>query len=269
LILFAAILCGFARLDAAILLLDPAGSSATNTYAAGPAQPYSVPANAVWSAGSSVFGAGGQIRYSDNSIATGVTIVTDSLTLTTGPAAEYNFTSSPSVSAIGNAGMTGVFSGNPSNNSIYGTTLAGLNYGGVAMKISGLASGTYDIYIVAAYTGSVTTALPGTVGAAQNHVWAFTRESGVNSFVNGSYGTANELLENSTTASWGAGNNYAKITVTINEATPDLFIISQGVAGAAENRGWISSVQIVPEPSSALLGAAGIAYISLRRRRKD
>ena len=69
----------------------------------------------------------------------------------------------------------------------------------------------------------------------------------------------------STSASWVAGNNYSKITVTLDEANPDLFIVSEGAVNDAK-RGWLSSIQIVPEPSSLLLTAFGALAFFKRRR---
>ena len=256
--------------QAVIFLLDPStAAGSNNAFASGPSQPYAVSSTDRWNSGSdSNFGPG---VYSDGSSSVGVTVVTDSLAVVAGnPSAfEYNFTDAPDVSSIGQAGMAGVFSSNPTNNSIYGTNVSALGYGGVAAKITGLPSGTYDLYIVAAYTGSTAGTRPGAVNAAQNNVWAFTQPSGATSISyggSGSYGAA-DRLENSVTASWTQGDNFSKITVTIDATNPDLYIISEGIAGGTETRGWLSSIQIVPEPSAFVLAAVGaIGFITRRRR---
>lgn len=255
--------------QAVIFLVDPSNVASPGTspnFASGASQPYPVASTDLWNSGSdSSFGSG---VYADGTAATGVTIVTDSLAAVAGnPSAfEYNFTASPETHPAAQANMGGVFQTNPTNTSMFGNNVT-LGYGGVAMKITGLPSGTYDLYLVAAYTGATAGTRPGAVNAAQQNVWAFSQASGVNTIASGSYGSANDLLENGTTASWVQGNNYSKITVTLDAANPDLIIIAEGIAGGTETRGWLSSVQIIPEPSSSLLAAAGAIGLITRRRR--
>lgn len=260
---------------AAMLLIDPSTSSSSSpTFPSGPSLPYPVATTDIWNSSSatSTWGTGGTIRYSDNSVATGVTITADALSTVTGPPDTYlyNF-SSPAVNNIGNGSISGVYATNPVNNAIYGSAQPGISggsRGGIALKVSGLTFGTYDIYIVAAYTGTAnSTTLPGAASAAQQNVWSFAgAESSTLEF--NTYGTANSLLENSTTAAWALDNNYAKITVTLDASNPTLFVVSEGAANDAR-RGWLNSVQIVPvpEPSTTALSALGLLALATRRRR--
>jgi hypothetical protein len=253
--------------QAVIFLLDPSNAAGSNgAYTSGPTQPYPVSNTDRWNIGSDAnFGTG---VYSDNTPATGVTVATDMIGLVSGSTDtyEYNFLTAADVSTAAQASMGGVFNTNPTNTSIFGNTIAALGYGGVATRITGLPSGTYDLYIVAAYTGSTPSTRPGGTSAAGQNVWAFSRPGGADSLAASGYGTG-DVLENSTNASWVQGNNYAKITVTIDSNNPDLYIVSEGITGSTETRGWLSSIQIIPEPSSFLLAAAGMIGLVARRRR--
>lgn len=248
--------------SAASLYIDPQSAASNSTYSN--SLPYPVSTADTWNGGTSTsWGAGGVIRYTDGSVAANVTITLDALALV-GSDYVYDFASAAATYAGNGSSMTGVFSSNPLNNSSYGAN-TGSQYGGVATKVTGLAFGTYDIYVVAAYTGATTASHPGGSLPAQQNVWAFSRPSGTNTLTTNTYGTANDLLENSTSASWVAGNNYSKITVTLDASNPDLFIVSEGFA-ADSKRGWLSAIQIVPEPSCLLLSAFG-AFAFFKRRR--
>lgn len=248
---------------AASLYIDPQSAGSHSTYSS--SNPYPVTTADTWNGGiSTTWGAGGVIKYTDGSNATGVTITLDALALV-GADYIYDFNTAAATYA-GNASMSGVFGSNPVNNSNYGTNFSS-QYGGVATKVTGLAPGTYDIYVVAAYTGSTAGTHPGGASPAQQNVWAFSRASGTNTLTTGTYGTSNDLLENSTSASWVAGNNYSKITVTLDASNPDLFVVSEGAVNDSK-RGWLSSIQIVsvPEPSALLLSAIGALAFFKRRR---
>jgi hypothetical protein len=133
--------------------------------------------------------------------------------------------------------------------------------------VSGLAFGTYEVYVVTGYTGVNSGSRPGNASPAQHNVWAFEGTFSP-SLLTSAYGAADTRLENSTAASWVLDNNYAKVTVTLDAANPTLYVISQGVQNDA-NRGWLDTIQIVavPEPSSLALLVSGATLLLIRRRR--
>jgi len=251
-----------------VLLIDPSTTtSGTATYTTADV-PYAVPTTSVWNRGNNgTYTTSGTLYYASGAAATGVTAVTDNLAFVGTGTGIYNF-SSPAVDAAAGNVVGGVFSTNPSNTGVVGSNISGLGYGGLATRVSGLAFGTYEVYVVTGYTGVNTNSRPGAASPAQHNVWAF---EGANSstLLTTAYGAADTRLENSTAASWVLDNNYAKITVTLDAANPTLYVISQGAQNDA-NRGWLDTIQIVaiPEPSSlALLGLSAGILVSRRRRR--
>lgn len=255
-------------LQAEVLLIDPSTVSGTTTFATANV-PYSVSTASVWNrSNTGNYATSGTLYYSSGTAATGVTAVTDALenlVLGSGTAV-YNF-SAPAVSTSAGNVLTGVFATNPSNTGVVGTSASNVGYGGLATKVSGLAFGTYEIYVVTGYTGATPASRPGAGSAAQHNVWAF--EGGnFTTLQAGTYGAPDTLLENSTTASWVLNDNYAMITVTLDATNPYLYVISQGALNDS-NRGWLDSIQIVavPEPSYVVLLALSTSALFFRRRR--
>ena len=265
LIIFAGSCTAYQSARGASLYIDPQSAASSPTFSN--SLPYPVTAADLWNGGlSTTWGSGGTVKYTDGSTATGVTITLDALGAA-GSDYVYDFASAGATYAGNGTSMTGIFAANPLNNSNYGPNF-GSQPGGVATRVTGLTAGTYDIYVVAAYTGATTGSHPGGASPAQQSVWAFGGPSGTDSLITGSFGTANDVLENSTSASWVAGNNYSKVTVTLDASNPDLFIIAEGYANDSK-RGWLSAMQIVPvpEPSALFLTAFGSIALLGRRRR--
>lgn len=264
-LLFAALIA-----KAEVLLIDPSTVSGTSTLPTANV-PYAVPTTSVWNRSSTgtSYATSGTTYYASGAAATGVTVVTDALenlVLGSGTAI-YNFSTPAATTSAGNV-LTGVFATNPTNTGLVGSAASNVGYGGLATKVSGLAFGTYEIYVVTGYTGITASSRPGAASAAQHNVWAF--EGGnLSTLQAGTYGTPDTLLENSTTASWVLNDNYAMITVTLDATNPYLYVISQGALNDS-NRGWLDSIQIVqvPEPTSLALLATGAASLLLPRRRK-
>ncbi len=139
----------------------------------------------------------------------------------------------------------------------------------VGLRLDGLASGRYLIYVMARNTNS--NANP---GAAMN-VYANTAEiagesggtfdfSGLSAFSQSNITYATSGYTDQYTH-FVNGGNYVVIDITI-ENNASLFLAVDGTG--SENRGFLNMVQIVqiPEPGSAFLGAAGF-LLFLRRRR--
>ncbi len=164
--------------------------------------------------------------------------------------------------------------------SIFGTTLSqdamtstvtnGVNpRGPLGVAINSLASGTYNIYVVAHYAGNTGTDLVvgiGTLGAMPG--------IGTDSAVFGKGTYAQEIsLNASNTTSWQAGNNYAlgQVTIGAGQNVLGVYIGSLNAGGTAfdSDQATLSSIQIVsvPEPSSAMLAALATGLCFIRRRR--
>lgn len=250
-----------------VLLIDP--STTVSGTAAYPTAnvPYAVPTTSVWNRGNNgTYTTSGTLYYASGAAANGVTVVTDNLVNVGTGTNIYNF-SAPAVDANAGNIVGGVFSTNPSNTGVVGSNVASLGYGGLATKVSGLAYGTYEVYVVTGYTGATVNSRPGASSPAQHNVWAF-EGADFTTLQAGTYGSPDTLLENSTTASWVLDNNYAKITVTLDALNPILYVISQGALNDSR-RGWLDSIQIVavPEPSSFALLGLSVGVLFLRRRR--
>lgn len=130
------------------------------------------------------------------------------------------------------------------------------------MKVSGLALGTYDVFIVGINTNNNLGTSPANIGARATGDIDTLDITGI----------ANVHVANDFTDSWTAGRNYAKITVTLTAANPVLTLFTVGGSNidTNNNRGFLNAVMItpVPEPSTyaALLGLLALGFVMYRRR---
>ncbi|WAC17983.1 hypothetical protein OVA24_12115 [Luteolibacter sp. SL250] len=139
----------------------------------------------------------------------------------------------------------------------------------VGLRVDGLASGQYLIYVMARNTNS--NASP---GAAMN-IYANTAEVSGESGGSFDFSSLSAFSQSNITYATSGytdqythfvnGGNYVVIDITIADNT-SLFLAVDGTG--SENRGFLNMVQIVqvPEPASAFLGAAG--FLLFLRRRK-
>lgn len=208
----------------------------------------------------------GNVRYSDNTVATGVNV-----NVGTGSGAQtITLANVPTSSALGSNTNTLIYNGNSVGKDAIFTGSGNTVNGHIGVQVGGLAIGTYDIYISSRMTNVTNSAATYT-----QTVFAGVENSSTN-FGFGSYTSATLTYENPTAASesisaWSVNENYVKFSVSITALGQFLNLAVDG--GGSENRGFLNSVQIVsaiPEPSTyAVFGgfaALGLAIVARRRR---
>lgn len=212
--------------------------------------------------------------YSDGTTATGVTVnVGASLntsTLTTinlaeTPSGNSQLATGTGIYAAGSVGTDGIFEKSNST---------GTNVGSVGVQITGLAAGTYTLYLTGrnnsitnfGSTGQVITAYAAAGTAGSDYAF-------------GGYSSGSNTFTGSTTSSsWVAGTNYIELSVSITAGEAiNIAVIGGGDAGGStiDQRGFLNSLQIVnvtssvPEPSaySVVMGLGAVGIVSLFRRR--
>ncbi|WAC18840.1 PEP-CTERM sorting domain-containing protein [Luteolibacter sp. SL250] len=154
-------------------------------------------------------------------------------------------------------GRDGIFNGSGAGNARF-----------VGFQITGLAAGTYDIYVASRNTNNnenyVQRVYAGAgVAGANFDVTGAAYSSGVITYANTS-GYA--------TSAWVAGQNYTVVRVDLTEGQALNVGVTGGTVpdgGSGELRGFLNSAQIVavPEPTAAALSALGVLAFGLRRRR--
>jgi len=220
--------------------------------------------------GSVVFGNGDtatgvSVTMGLNSGTTGTTInlATQPTNLLTGTA----YTAGSNIYTSNSIGRDGVFGGSS------GTTTPW-----VGVQITGLAAGTYDVYVAARNTNT------GTAQSNYDQI-VFAGKSVTGNFDFGGYGSGTLSYDGSSptnaSSSWvqegNSGENYVKLSVSITAGEAiNIAVQGDGASGGA-NRGFLNAIQIVntstiPEPSAfAALGglaALGLAAAGRRRHRR-
>jgi len=177
-----------------------------------------------------------------------------SLDLGVGSSYLLNWATQPSsAAALGTSMKTGVYADNGHSATYHGS-------GEVGVRISGLAAGTYDIYISGRNTNTNS-------GVHMRYYYETVDSSSGNT----SYSTGNshlmyypslaDLTAAGTLNTWEQDEDYALFQYTIADG--------EDIVVAASSRGFIATmgIAVVPEPATmALLGIGGIA--ALLRRRK-
>ena len=272
---------GAATLPAQVLLLNPGSLTGVSTLSG--SAPYTVAGTSVWNNGLTTYtGDAGVLQYADDSNATGVTVFGDGADLTSN-AGSIDFATRTGNSVSTPSGPPNLFSLDPARDAVYTGSSAAATTGIFALKVSGLAlDTTYDVYVVAAYTGSNSTNYPGVTGASRQAVFGFAgTESNSLSYNNGSITGAGstvasyQALLNSNSTTWVENTNFEKFQLTLTADNPTLYILVSGqksLAGvggtSSEVRPWLNLVEIVavPEPGTAGLLALGLGFLLFARR---
>jgi len=204
------------------------------------------------------------LRYSDNSLATGVALnfgigVTSTLVnLATQPTTGNNAlgsTVSGGIYSDTSVGRDAIFSGS-------GTEVRNLG-----LQVTGLAAGIYEVYMVTRNTNTnigysfTSYAGAGTAGSNFDYINDAGYSSATLNYVNAAPAPTTWIEDGNT------NENYVKLTVTL-AAGQALNLAVQG-DGTGQTRGFLNAVQIVaiPEPSSALLAFAALIPVTFRRKR--
>lgn len=140
---------------------------------------------------------------------------------------------------------------------IFRTGSAAAQNAAIGLRIDGLTAGTYTLYFVGRNTNT----------NANPFAELFYTSVGANADTFNFSSASSVTLGNSNTTgntSWIAGNQYNSVTVTLG-AGDSLFIAAEGASTSAELRGFINSIEIVPEPSAALSVMIGLgALVGMR-----
>lgn len=216
--------------------------------------------------------------FADGTAATGITVDVGAST-SAGTLSVISLTKNPSgSSALGGTINTGVYGdGLVGRDGIFDTTsnTGGTNRGSVGIQVTGLAAGTYDIYV----SGRNTSLSTG--GTRQETITAYVGVSAVGTsfdFTGYDFGVNSFSDLTSFTSAWVQGENYTKLSVTISSGQAINIATSgagsTGGGATIDQRGFLNSVQIVaapiPEPSaSALLAGMVVMLVVLPARRRS
>jgi len=135
----------------------------------------------------------------------------------------------------------------------------------IGMSLSGLAAGSYQVYVMARNTNSNIISNPkniySSVGAASG-TFDFSLLTAMNQSNVGYASTVENPY-----STFLNGENFVSFTFNITEG--QTFYLAVDGASGIDNRGFLNMVQIVavPEPASSLLGAAAGFLVVFRRRK--
>lgn len=259
-------------LSAAVLMLDLGSVAVT------PSDETNSPLHAAdvaftdtsWNSISTSIGAKTGLVYADGSSADGVSVYVGRSSNT--PWTTLTFAGGPTNVTTGTnpGGLDGVFSSTSSigRDGHYAAYASGTGDPALTrlmgVSIGGLAAGTYEIFLVG-LNPQLALSNEAAVG-----FWAVELGSTANYDATALVGGgAQAVSTNSFSSSWVEGDNYAKLTFTLNSSDSFLTLISLGLTDA-DQRGYLNAIQIVaiPEPANAagLMGLAICFGLGMIRR---
>ncbi len=195
--------------------------------------------------------------YADGTAASGVTLSEGGLAGASSTT-EIDWATHPTAATLsGSISANNFAAGEPVYGGIYDS-----GESSVGVQISGLAAGTYNLFIVGDTTSSTSpgseTFYAGDVGSSLLTSTAYNYTS------LSSTGTeSNTSISNST---WVLGTNYQELTVTINSSTDVLALVAAGGGTTALN---MLEIVAVPEPrtwAELIFGGVTLFFIIRRRR---
>jgi len=206
---------------------------------------------------------GSGLLWSDGTAATGIALNLGSTTAATTSSSTLGLANTPSnTNALGSTINTGVYATTSVGKDGIYTGSTG-NSRAVGFQLSGLAAGTYDIYLSARNTNS---------SVAHTQIMFLGASATSGDFVLNGAGMSSETLSiaagtSGATSAWVDNSNYLKMTVVVS--TGDVLNLAT-LGGVGETRGFLNSVQIVavPEPTTWALLALSLTTVIIFRRRR-
>lgn len=209
--------------------------------------------------------------YGDGSAATGITVKlaaestigNNTINFATGPNIDFSGVSGSAVTDVNS-----VYSGNsPAKQGAFRISSNGSNNSAMGVSITGLAAGTYNIFMTGRNTNAGANATPSdfflsTVDGGMPNTYLFAGTGNTTQQTASATHTAASLNGTSFTA----GVTHVEFTVTLTE-NQTLLLATEGTG--SDLRGFINSLEIVqvPEPSAALLSFGTLGLLAFRRRR--
>jgi len=247
-----AILLLTASLSAETLLIDFGATAATSTASTNNPAGVAPSAAADWNLVGGVASASLSF-YADGTAATGVSINEGS----SATASIVNWTAHPTASNLGTSIVTNDFaSGNPAYGAVFDSGASN-----IGMQVSGLAAGTYNLFVVGVNTNSSTPVSE----------TFFAGDTGSSLLTSSSYNftslplSATESNSGISTSTWVAGTDYQELTVTIANSGDILTLVAEGGGTTALN---MLEIVAVPEPRTwaELAFGAFVLFFVVRRR---
>lgn len=197
------------------------------------------------------------LTYADGTPATGIGIRTG--VESTSTSGIINYLADPSSSSsLGSAINTGIYTGDSvAKDGIFQST----NDFAIGVQLTGLAAGTYEIYLSGRNTN--------TNGSPQGMIFYGAASTAGDSFSFSSLSGVSVSNPGTTGyPTWTNGQTYATMTVTLT-AGQVLNLADEGAGSGSSGRGFLNSLQIVavPEPATSAMLWAGAGMLILRRRR--
>jgi len=209
--------------------------------------------------------------YGDGSAATGVTVKIAAEATVGNNTIDFAGTTGLNFSGVTGSAISvpgSAYSGNsPARQGVFRNGAGSANNAAMGVSITGLAAGTYNIFMVGRNTNGGSNDTPAnfylsTVNGGMPSSYLFDGVGNTTQQTAGATHTSASL----NALTFTAGVTHVEFTVTLTQGQT-LLLASEGTGD--ELRGFINSIEIVqvPEPSAAILSFGTIGLLAFRRRR--